>query len=153
MPQEKKMSGPSRRFVSLFICGSLLAALTVMGMILFPQPTPGSGEVASVTQRLATAIAQGDQATLEKEPLLQGRPDAVAFLMKHVGIMKVDPYRVGVCQNGVGGRRLGTPETVTHLGLIETAKREVWLGFHFDLETSRLRLVSYLEFVPYVKPR
>ncbi len=124
--------------------GIVIAASVVIvaGAIVFYQRrTAGDADVRAATERIAAAIARGDRESLAGESFLRDHPDTVAWLMQH-GPAISEGYRVSVKRNGADGYQLLSLADISHLGVIETARVTVRLGFRYEPDTNRLVFVT-----------
>jgi hypothetical protein len=96
--------------------------------------------MASITERVAAAVARGDRHALYQERVLLGNDSAIAWLLEHRRTLEPG-YRVGLNQRwGDSGHLM--PAAVTHLGVIAAPSGTVYLGFRYDRQTDRAEFVT-----------
>jgi hypothetical protein len=115
-------------------------AVVAAGLTYYGWRIAGREEVRAATERVAAALARGDQEALTNEPFFQDKPDMAAWLMQYRPHLERG-YRVVVKRNGADGYTLMSRDVVTHVGFIETPSQEIRLGFHYDRKADQLKFV------------
>src|SRR5262245_17288380 len=134
-------SSRMRTRTRLLLTSMTVAAAVVAGVAVYRARTAGYAEVREITERVAAAMAAGDQAALAADPALQGHPGTADWLAAH-GPALGSGYRVTVQRNGANGYRLMELNVVSHVGLIETPAGNVSLGFWRDPDGGGLTFVT-----------